>query len=289
MTVQISFVDYYVPDLGEPVSSVFISFVDFHVPIVDQQGGVFITFCDLDLNSGLPAINLPSFTDIPFMATNPYFNSYSYAPEQNLVESLTVETIQIHGQDMYYVPRVVKNKDELYGADDISEYNTAYQIEMYVRSIEGFSGDGNFYSKFGLEIRDTIIFSVARRRFMDEIGYHENFPRPREGDLIFFPMNNKCFEIKFVDNKSIFYALGNLPVYDVHCELFEYSSETFNTGVPEIDSIQTSHSMDVADHSGNTNFATITTDPLHNNEDIETEADLIIDFSETDPFADGTY
>jgi hypothetical protein len=287
--VNISSVDFYVP-ISEPFGGVCISFTDFNIPIKDLQGGVYLSFVDYNPDQPVtPTVDPTLYRDIPFMATNPYFNSYKNVNEQNLVENLTVENIQIHGQDMYYIPRVIMNKDELYGADDISEYNKAYQIEMYVRSIEGFSGDGNLYSKFGLEIRDTIIFAVARRRFNEEIGYPESIPRPREGDLIFFPMNNKCFEIKFVDNKSIFYALGNLPIYDLHCELFEYSSETFNTGIPEIDSIQGDLSMAVADNGANANFNTATVDPLSNNEDIQTEADTFVDFTENDPFSDGAY
>jgi hypothetical protein len=223
------------------------------------------------------------------MVTNFYNSNYDDKEIQDLYESLIEEAFQMYGQDMYYILRTYVNKDELYEADDVSEYNSAYLMEFYIKSIDGFSGDGNFMSKFGVEIRDTIIFSVSRKRFMEEIGDEENIPRPREGDLVYFPLNNKCFEIKYVDNKPIFYQGGELYVFDLHCELFEYSSENFNTGIPEIDSIHTTYSMDVLDHANNELFDTTIADPLHNNEDVQTESNNIIDFTEMDPMQDGAY
>ena len=100
---------------------------------------------------------------------------------------------------MYYIPRKLNNYDPVYGADDQSSYEQAIMIEMYIKSINGFSGDGSFLSKFGLEIRDQVVFSVAQRIFSEEVGTVTTQVRPNEGDLIYFPLNNKCFQIKFVN------------------------------------------------------------------------------------------
>lgn len=222
------------------------------------------------------------------MAVNPYINSYQQQSEQDLFESLAIENIAFNGQDVLYLPRTIVNKDELYGADDVSTYTKAYLIEMYIRSVEGFGGDGTMMTNVGWEIRNTVTFTVARRRFMEEIGYVENLFRPNEGDLVFFKLNNKCYEIKFVEDKSVFYPLGNLNVYDLECELFEYSSEIFNTGIPEVDSIM-DFSMDVTDNGGDEEFDTSIPDPTTSGDTIQDEADAIIDFTEVDPFSDGAY
>jgi hypothetical protein len=181
------------------------------------------------------------------MATNFYFNNFQNSQEQLLIENLIIETIKIYGQDMYYVPRVIKNKDEIYGADDISEYNRAYPVEFYIKSVDGFSGDGNFMSKFGLEIRDQVVFSIAQRVFYEEVGMDSALLRPNEGDLIHFPLSNKLFKIMYVNKFEMFYQLGALQTWELTCELFEYSSEIFNTGIAEIDSIQQNLSLNVFD------------------------------------------
>lgn len=148
---------------------------------------------------------------------------------------------------MYYIPRNLGKYDQLLTADDQSSYTNPYLIEIYIKSVDGFSGDGNFMSKFGLEIRDQVVFSVAQRVFNEEIGAYTALHRPREGDLIFFPLNNKCFQIKYVNKFEMFYQLGALQTWEMTCELFEYSDEQFNTGIPEIDSIQTKFSTNILD------------------------------------------
>jgi len=150
---------------------------------------------------------------------------------------------------MYYVPRNLGNYDQLLTADDQSVYNSAFLVEFYIKSVDGFTGDGNFMSKFGLEIRDQVTFSIAQRVFNDEIGAYTSFVRPREGDLIYFPLNKKCFQIKFVNKFEMFYQLGALQTWEMTCELFEYSDEVFNTGIPEIDIIQTKFSTNILDYS----------------------------------------
>lgn len=228
--------------------------------------------------------------------------------EQRLLEDLIVESIKIYGEDMLYLPRTLGNKDELYGADDASSYDEAILVELYIKNVDGFGGDGNFMSKFGLEIRDQVTFTIAKRVFDEEIGAQRNFLRPREGDCIYFPLNNKVFQIKFVDNKPIYYQLGALQVYDLTCELMEYSGESFNTGIPQIDSIQNNLSMDLFDYGiqtetggfmlatedgdliANENYNIETIDPTADNDNIQIESLNFMDFTERDPFSEnGVY
>jgi hypothetical protein len=241
------------------------------------------------------------------MATNFYFNNFQNSQEQLLIENLIIESIKIYGQDMYYVPRVIMNKDEIYGADDISEYNRAYPVEFYIKSVDGFSGDGNFMSKFGLEIRDQVVFSIAQRVFYEEVGLDSNLLRPNEGDLIHFPLNNKLFKIMYVNKFEMFYQLGALQTWEITCELFEYSSEKFNTGIPAIDSIQQNLSLNIfdwalldedgerildenSDYIVMENFTLETLDAIADNSFIQSETDDFLDFTEKDPFSEnGTY
>ena len=150
---------------------------------------------------------------------------------------------------MYFLPRTVVNYDKLLGADDQSEYNKAILVELYIKSIDGFTGDGNFMSKFGIEIRDQVTFSIAKRTFEQEIGLYTQETRPNEGDIIYFPLNKKCFQIKFVNKFEMFYQFGALQTYELTCELFEYSNEKFNTGIAEIDILQKNFSINVFDYA----------------------------------------
>lgn len=183
------------------------------------------------------------------MTTNFYFRNYDSSNEQNLYEDLIIESIRMYGEDMYYVPRVITNRDQLHEEDDSSQYNQAILVELYIKSVDGFTGDGNFMSKFGLQIRDQVIFSIAQRTFNQEVANITNQLRPNEGDLIYFPLNKKCFQIKFVNKFEMFYQFGALQTYELTCELFEYSNEQFNTGVPDIDSIQTKYSLNILDYA----------------------------------------
>lgn len=165
-------------------------------------------------------------------------------PEQNLLESLIIESISIYGNAMYYVPRVIKKLDKIYTADDQSEYNTPYSVPIYIESFDRFQGDGNFLSKFGLEIRNQIVLSIAQRVFSSIVPQD----RPNEGDVIYFPLNDNVFQIKYVEKFEMFYPLGKLYIWKMTCELFEYSNEKFNTGIPAIDKIQTYESTDILDY-----------------------------------------
>jgi hypothetical protein len=222
-----------------------------------------------------------------------------------LLESLIIEAIQIYGEDVFYLPRNINNLDSIYTADDQSTFTLALPIEMYIKSVDGFSGDGNFMSKFGLEIRDQVVFSVAQRVFSQEIGASRGFTRPREGDLIFFPLNSKCFQIKYVNKFEMFYQLGALQTWEMTCELFEYSNEDIDTGIYEIDIIQTRLSTNILDRSitdeegfyltdENEDFLVeedynleVITGGSGTNEQIQKESDQFVDFSVYDPFSEG--
>lgn len=182
-------------------------------------------------------------------ATSTFFNNYARTLEQQTLEDLIVESIQIYGLDMVYLPRIQVTYDDLYGASEISVFRDALQIEMYVSSFEGFEGEGTFAAKFGIEIRDQVTFTIARRAFERHIGPAMNFIRPREGDLIYYPLNNKVFKITYVQDKAVHYPLGFLPTFQVHCDLYEYSNEHFDTGIPEIDAIQVRFSTNIFDHA----------------------------------------
>ena len=173
------------------------------------------------------------------MPTNTYFRNFDARNEQELLHSLFTESIQIYGHDVNYIPRTLVNEDTILGEDSISEYKDAYSIEMYIKSVDGFEGEGDLVSKFGLEIRDQIVFSVARRAFEGlDIGV-----RPKEGDLIYFPLTEKLFQIMFVEHETPFYQTGALPTFDLTCELFTYSDEKIDTGVEEVDVIEQKQSL----------------------------------------------
>lgn len=229
------------------------------------------------------------------MALNPFFDNFTNAPEQDVLQKLIIESIQIYGYDFKYLPRRGGNVSDILNSDDMSYFDSAYTLEMYIRNVEGFSGDGNFLSKFGLEIRDRITFSMARTRFDDVIGVYETFERPREGDLIYFPMTKRIFEIKYVENKAEFYPLGSLPLYDIQCEMFEYNNEHFTTGIDEIDNIEAALSTDLVPW---TDSGTGVIDPTFNAEDYDEEFDNndldtvvtpSIDYTIIDPFSKGNY
>lgn len=239
------------------------------------------------------------------MATSVYFQNYHVTGEQKLLEDLIIESIRQYGIDLYYCPKRLENFDEVYGEDAVSSYKGSYFVEMYIKNVDGWGGDGNFMAKFGIEIRDQVTLVVARRVFEDEVGSQEQLERPREGDLIFLPLNKKIFQIKFVNHESMFYQLGALQTYELVCELFEYSGERLNTGIEDIDEIEELRTTNMTAFSILTsNNELILTDdefPLilstfdldkqtgdfgSENEEIQEESDTFLDFSESDPFSE---
>ena len=181
------------------------------------------------------------------MATNHYFNHYgTNTPDQRLVESLLIESIKSYGIDVHYMPRTQVNTDSIFGEDRISKFEDARVIEMYIKSVDGFEGDGTFISNFGLEVRDQITFTVSRRRFIDLSFEGNNRDKePLEGDLIFFPLSDSLFEIKHVQDTNVFYQLGGLQTFDLVCELFEYADEAIDTGIDKLDQIEIDNSYSI--------------------------------------------
>ena len=181
------------------------------------------------------------------MPTNFYFNNFptdQITSEQLLVEDLVIEAMQIHGMDVYYLPRTSGDSaDMLYGEDTLRRYTTAYNLEMYLENVTGMDGEGDFMSKFGLEIRDELTLLVSRRRFKYTTGA-SNLIRPREGDLIYIPLIQNFFEITFVEHENdqaMFYTLGrgrggNVYVYALKMKQLVFSEEYIVTGNDEIDS-----------------------------------------------------
>lgn len=240
------------------------------------------------------------------MATSVFFNNFFSSQEQQLIENLIIESISIYGMDVYYLPRTLTNKDEIYGEDNLSKYKSAYLVDMYIKDVMGFRGEGDFLSKFNLQIRDQMTFTIARRTFFNDIGDEEGLERPREGDLIYFPLNKKTFVIKFVEHEAIFYLLGSLQTYDIVCELFTYSNERFNTGVEDIDKMYEQYSTSTVPKGLLTNdllpyylidengfklvqeeYDLDDVDKNADNDEIQQESLDFVDFTVIDPFSEG--
>lgn len=192
--------------------------------------------------------------------------NYTFGTEntQNLLEDLIIECLGIYGQVVYYIPRTLISEDEILGEDRLSEFKNAYQIPMYFENVDAFEGQGNFIMKFGLMVEQSATLVVARKTWGELVGKHgvTTIPeRPCEGDLIYFPLSKGLFEIKFVTHQDPFYQLGKLYVYKLQVELFQYASETIETGIEDIDAFESLKSfdpeinpdIDVPDGFGNNN------------------------------------
>lgn len=225
------------------------------------------------------------------MSTNFYFNNFTNSMEQNLIEDLVIESIKIYGHDVFYAPKRINAKDEIYGQDSLVSFDTAYPIEMYIRSYDSYEGDGQFLSKFNLEIRDQVTFTIAVRTFLDEVGTNEvNYTRPKEGDLIYLPMADRLFAIKYVNKTPVFYQMGSLQTYDLVAEMFEYSSERLNTGIEAIDNIERDYTLNTtSDKVSSFDLDTQAGDSFADNSEFQTQANSIFDFTEIDPFSEGNY
>ena len=174
------------------------------------------------------------------MARNLYF-SEKVRSEMDLYADLVIESLKIYGQDVYYLPRDLVNEDVLLGDDVSSRFPTSHKIEMYIENVEGFDGEGDLFTRFGVEIRDEATFVVSRTRFSAQVRRPDNdiaTDRPTEGDLIYLPLTNKMFEIQHVEHEQPFYQIENLPVYKMRATLFEYSGEDFDTGIEDIQDIE---------------------------------------------------
>jgi len=165
----------------------------------------------------------------------------------------------MYGQDVVYIPRAEVSTDEILN-EEYSRFTDAYVVEMYIANTEGFEGEGTLLSKFGLEIRDQATFIVAKRRFRQLVDIDVNNlteERPREGDLVYLPLANSLFEIRFVEHEKPFYRLSDLPIYELRCELYEYSSEKIDTGYENVDQFEREHASKtvLSISGGSTGFA----------------------------------
>jgi len=281
---------------------------------------------------------------------NKYFNVNTFTREQDLVEDLCIEALKVHGIEMKYLPRTLVKDDPLFGEDALSQFNDAISIEMYLREVEGFAGEGDLLTKFNVEIRDQVTFTVAKKRWeqsrseklttevgynylqesastttpsrqrlitsadTDSIvleltanGYNITTERPMEGDLVYEPLSNTLFEIKFVEHEAVFYQMGRLQTYDLRCEIFNYSNEAISTGDSDIDSIQTNNTLDILAYEmlqENNSLLQLEDggsllqeyriediDPVANNQYFQSNDPIfgtsaIIDFSEINPFSE---
>jgi hypothetical protein len=246
------------------------------------------------------------------MATvNKYFQSGipgGNSSEQNLYESIIIESMKIYGFEVFYIPRSSYNEDRIFGEDPLNRFQNAFPIEMYMENINGYEGQGELLSKFGVTIADTANFIVSRRRWTDIIGSTGTsiLPRPAEGDVIYFPLTKSYFEIRRTEGDKPFFQLGKLYVYKLYCELLVYSNEVISTGNPDIDIYPASLDMNILDYELLTESGDQLANEYHaadpiilesfgfnktidigaRNDDFATNITSILDFSEKNPFGD---
>ena len=184
------------------------------------------------------------------MALNPFFLQGSQS-EQRLVQDLVNEQLKIYGVEVKYLPRRIVNKDNIFTEIQSSRFSDNFSIEAYVNTYEGYGGAGDIMTKFGMSLKDELIVTISKERFEDFIApFLQTLPegevqvatRPSEGDLIFFPLGQRIFEIKFVEHEKPFYQLGKNYVYELRCELFELEDEMggwdqLSTTTEEIDDV----------------------------------------------------
>ena len=179
------------------------------------------------------------------MALNPFFLQGSPG-EQRLVQELINEQLKIYGVEVTYIPRKFVRKQTVIEEIQSSKFDDNFLLEAYVNTYDGYGGAGDILTKFGMSIRDELVITISRERFEDFIspfldGENDNeieiSTRPREGDLIYFPLGQRLFEVKFVEHEQPFYQLGKNYVYELKCELFEYEDEVLDTSVEEIDTV----------------------------------------------------
>ena len=191
------------------------------------------------------------------MPTNVFFN-HAVSTEQQLYEDLVVESLRLYGHEVFYLPREVVEEDTILNEDIQSKYGDAYSVEMYIENTDGFEGEGDLMSKFGIQVRDQATFVISLRSWERFISLDSNLAtsfRPNEGDLIYFPLSGSMFEIKFVEHEDPFYQVGKLFVFKLRAELFEYSQEDFDTGIGDIDQIEDeqAYSLSMTMNNGNSN------------------------------------
>lgn len=246
------------------------------------------------------------------MPTNFYFqsgNTSGTTAEQRLIEDLIIESLKIYGHDVYYLPRTLIDEDTIFDEDTLSQFTQAYPLEMYLENVNGYEGEGDLFTRFGIEIRDQATFVLARRRWEQMVdtsgGVFQLDTRPAEGDLLYFEKTNSLFEIKIVEFQDPFYQVGKLYTYRLVCELFEYSSEVIDTGITQLDNIYEQENLDMLVHQFELEtgdlflledsssliletYAEDTSTGRTDNADLTdfNELEDILDFSEVNPFGE---
>ncbi|SVE36522.1 uncharacterized protein METZ01_LOCUS489376, partial [marine metagenome] len=189
------------------------------------------------------------------MATSAYFNHGTSVAEQTLLNNMVVESIQIMGFDVNYLPRTRNNIDTLFEDAERNSFTTQYTIEMYLDENTLVSGFGNndTVTRFGFEVPDTAQFTVAQSRFTDVVTAGDaTILLPREGDLVYLPMSKQIYEIMFVEDMVPFFQIGKNYVYRLDSQLFQYADEELATGITDIDSVETtlSYHIDLTMNAG---------------------------------------
>lgn len=208
------------------------------------------------------------------MPTNVFFQGgkgIGSKSEQDLMQQITNEIIQMAGADFVYIPRDLVKLDELFHEDTLAKFTKNFTVEMYIDNYQEFLGAGDQISKFGFQLNDQMKLFVSRERFSLIV----NRLLPKEGDLVFYPISNHIFEIKYVDDKNPLYPLGTRNYFALTCEAIKYSHETIDTGTT-VDELETVIGSD----------GTIANDLFDKASSIETEADSVQDFTESNPFGD---
>lgn len=172
---------------------------------------------------------------------NPYFLQGA-SSEQRLVQDLINEQLKMYGQDVVYMPRQLINEKTIIKEVLVSKFDDSFRIEAYISNFNGFGGQGDILSKFGVKTSDELTLIISKERYEDFISpFLMDDPdikvatRPQEGDLIYLPIDNGLFEIKYVEGKVPFYQLNNLYVYELRCEIFRYEDEIIDTTIDEVD------------------------------------------------------
>ena len=175
------------------------------------------------------------------MALNPYFQQGSKS-EQNLVQSLIDEQLKMYGVEIHYMPRQYLKTDNIMNEVTESSFTDAYPLEAYVENYEGYDENPTLLSKFGIQATNEVTLTISRDRwetYIEPLMKNESniklATRPKEGDLVYFPLGDRLFEIKYVEHEQPFYQLKKNYVYTLRCELFQYEDEVIDTGVDEID------------------------------------------------------
>jgi hypothetical protein len=240
---------------------------------------------------------------------NHYFQSgtnIGTSSEQFLIEDLIIESIKIYGFDLLYLPRTSIKQDDILGEDILSQFTQLYPVEGYLKNPSGWDGSSELMSKFGIQVHDECTFVISQRRWDQAVAQQTNdlqLPtRPAEGDLIYFAKTRSFFEIKFVENKNPFYQIGKLYVWDLQCELYQYSSEPIQTYDADINDfvlgvdrnayawpVRTQSGGALLTQSGGVVIQEAFPDDANafdNTTDFDTESATLIDFDVNNPFGE---